>query len=182
MDDVDDIRRELLALTQGAQVRVTREGLEDGWADGFLMGTGPDFFAIQLLDHGIRLDGFSCMRYADVTSIDAPPPYSAFHDRVLAMRGQVPARSFSVDLSSVSALIRTAGAAYPIVTIHLESQDPDCCYIGKVMSVDEEAVAIRSIDPGGTWEDGADAYSLSEITRVDFGGAYEEALVLGGEG
>ncbi len=183
MKHTGNIRKALLALPHGAQVRVARAGLEDGWADGYLVGMGPEFFAIHLLDKGIRLDGFNCMRYADVSSVDVPSPYSAFHDRVLALRGQEPAPSLPVDLSSVSALIRTAGAVYPVVTLHLESQDPHCCYIGKVLSVDDEMVSMRSIDPGGAWEDGHAAYSLSEITRVDFGSAYEEALVLhGGEG
>lgn len=183
MKHTSDIRAALLGLPHGAQVRVARESVEDGWADGYLVGTGPDFFAINLVDKSIRLDGFNCMRYADVSSVDAPAPYSAFRDRVLKLRGQEPARSVPVDLSSVSELIRTAAAAYPVVTLHLDWQDPGCCYIGKILSVDDDEVSIRCITPGGEWQDDVDRYSLSDITRVDFAGAYEEALILvGGEG
>ncbi len=41
-------------------------------------------------------------------------------------------------------------------------------------------LSIRYIDPGGEWDDDEDRYAMSDITRVDFGGAYEEALVLAG--
>ncbi len=177
------IEKTIRNLSHGALIRVEREGLEGGWADGYLVGTGPEFFAIHMVDQGIRLDGFKCLRYADVSSIDAPAPFAALIDRVLELRGQEVVGASPVDLSSVATLIRTAGEAFAVVTLFLESQDPDVCFIGKVLSVDDERVQIRCIDPGGVWEDGEESYALSEVTRVDFGDSYAEALVLvGGEG
>lgn len=178
-----DVKATLQQTSPGSSVRIYRSGLEDGWADGYLVATGPEFFAIHLVDKGIRLDGFNCLRYSDVTSADLPAPYAGFMERVLELRGHRVADSFPVDLTSIGTLIRTAGRAYPVVTLHLESIDPEVCYIGKVLSVSDDEVSIRSIDPGGEWDDDVDSYALSDISRVDFGGAYEEALVLaGGEG
>jgi hypothetical protein len=159
-------------------VRVYREGLEDGWAVGYVVGTGPDFFAVELVDKSIRYDGYNCMKYADVSKCDIPDPGSGFIETALRLRGLRRRGSLEVDLSSVSSLLRTAGSAFPVVTIHLETADSDTCYIGKVSAVSGDQVELKLITPDAEWEDETEEYLLSEITRVDFGGAYEEALVL----
>lgn len=175
---MNDSKAILQHAPPGSSVRIYRSGLEDGWADGYLVETGAEFFAIHLVDKGIRLDGFNCLRYSDVTSVDLPAPHAGFIDRVLELRGDCVADSFPFDLTSVGALLRSAGRAYPIVTLHLELKDPDVCFIGEVLSVSDDQVTIRSITPDAEWMDDEDTYVLSDISRVDFGGAYEEALVL----
>jgi len=184
MRHTNEIRKVLSDLSpDAAPFRVSRERLEEGWADGYLVGIGPEFFAVHLVDKGVWLDGFTAVRYDDVSSLESPAPYAAFIDRVFQLRGLEPATSAPADLSSVSALVRTAGAAYSVVTLHFELVDPEVCYIGKVLSVDDESVAIRPIGPDGEWDVDEEAYPLCDLTRVDFGGSYEEALVLcGGEG
>lgn len=41
-------------------------------------------------------------------------------------------------------------------------------------------MSLLEIGPDALWDDEPETYRLSEITRVDFGGAYEEALHLVG--
>ena len=173
-----DYKAILQQASPGSSVRVYRSGLEDGWADGYVVKIGSEFFAVHVVDKGIRLDGFNCLRYLDVTSAEMPAPNASFISRVLQLRGQRVAGSFPFDLTSAGTLIRDAGRAYPVVTLHLERVDPDVCYIGRVISVRDDEVSIQSISPGGEWLDDVDTYALSDISRVDFGGAYEEALVL----
>ncbi|MEE8386000.1 MAG: hypothetical protein V3S01_08785, partial [Dehalococcoidia bacterium] len=134
-------------------VRVYREGLEDGWADGYIIGTGPDFFALELVDKSIRYDGCNCVRYADVTRCAIPTPHAGFIENALRMRGLRQRGSLEVDLSSVSSLLRTAGSAFPVVTIHLETEDPDTCYIGRVSAVSGDQVELKLITPDAEWED-----------------------------
>jgi hypothetical protein len=74
------------------------------------------------------------------------------------------------------ALLRSASFAFPLVTIHRESADPDVCHIGRVVSVTDKALTLHEVTPGATWDDGMSVYKLREITRVDVGGGYEEAL------
>lgn len=173
------IKKTIQGLPYGSLIRVFRAKFKKGWAEGYLVGKGPKFFVIHLVDGGVRLDGFNCMRYKDVTALEAPAPHADFMDRVLELREQKVAEApLPVDLSSRGALIRTAGLAYPVITLYLEKANPDACYIGKVLSVDDKRVRIRCILPGGVWDDEEDSYRLSKITRVDFGGSYEDALVL----
>jgi hypothetical protein len=41
-------------------------------------------------------------------------------------------------------------------------------------------VSLLEIGPDAAWDNESETYRLSEITRVDFGGDYEEALHLVG--
>ena len=175
---MNDIKTILQQASLGSAVRIFRSGLEDGWADGYLVATGSEFFALHLVDKGIRLDGFNCFRYSDVTSTELPAPYSSFMNRVLRLRGERIADSFPFDLSTIGALLRDAGRAYPLVALHLESADPHVFDVGKILSVGDHEVSIQSITPAGEWLDDVETYALSDISRVDFGGAYEEALML----
>ena len=78
-------------------------------------------------------------------------------------------------------LLLSANLIFPLVTIHRERVDPDICEIGRVVWADKRYLSLREIDPHAKWEQQRQ-YRLSEITRVDFGGAYEEALhFIGGE-
>jgi hypothetical protein len=74
-------------------------------------------------------------------------------------------------------LLLTANLIFPLVTIHRETIDPSICQIGRVVWADKIWVSLHEIDPHAKWEQ-QQQYRLSEITRVDFGGAYEEALYL----
>ena len=63
---------------------------------------------------------------------------------------------------------------------HREEIDSDVCHIGKILRIDDEYVSLLEIDPDAEWGNEAEQYRISEITRLDFGGKYEEALLLVG--
>ena len=63
------------------------------------------------------------------------------------------------------------------MTIALEKVAPDVLYIGKVERVEDRGVFMRLIDPDALWRE-AEFYEFGEITRVNFGGRYEAALLL----
>ncbi|MFN7164931.1 MAG: hypothetical protein ACK4P2_08965 [Hyphomonas sp.] len=44
-------------------VRVVRDGLEQGWVDGYVCALGDDFFQVEVFDSAGRLDGYNCLRY-----------------------------------------------------------------------------------------------------------------------
>ena len=77
-------------------------------------------------------------------------------------------------------MLTTANRAFPLVTIYREQADAGVCHIGRVVGVSKTSVTLLEIGPDATWYAEPEAYRLSEITRVDFGGGYEEALHLVG--
>jgi hypothetical protein len=67
-----------------------------------------------------------------------------------------------------------------VVTIHRENVDPDICQIGRVVAVDKDKVRLLEINPDASWDSRPLVYRTREITRIDFGGSYEDALMLVG--
>lgn len=161
-------------------VRIERSGLEGGLVDGFVAKCGADVFVLEVLDDSVRLNGFSCMRYTDVSSCEAPSPREAFQRRVLALRGQSrrPPNLIS-DAATLGSVLEDARRSFPLVALFREAEAPDICFIGAIAALSDAAITLREITPDGVWESAPRVYPLSEITRLDFGGAYEEALFLG---
>lgn len=167
------------AVAAGRLVRVEREAIETGWLTGYVVAAGPSYFAPEIVDGSIRLNGVACMRYLDVTSV-IPEPHSAFIERALAARGAARAKQVPVDLKSLASIIAGAGKAFPIFTVHVPHPDGQGydCYIGRLVAVDAATVQLYHITPDAEWERELTEIPLTDINRVDFGGDYEEALFL----
>lgn len=174
------IKAALLELDFGRQVRVFREEFEEGHVDGFLVGTGREWFALQVVSSSVRLDGFTCMRYADITELHAPPPYGDLTDKVLAKRGEEVLGQQPFRLDSSREILESVPAEYPLVALHLEEVDPGVCYVGQVQRLIGGEVELRYINPAGVWSEDLDRYSLAELTMVDFGSGYLDALAIVG--
>lgn len=153
---------------------------EPGTFEGYVLDVGPQFFLLLVVREDMRFNGFSCLRIADVRRLQSPAKYSAFAEAALRKRGEHLAEKPDIDLSDVSNLLRTANAAFPMVTIHRERVDPEVCHIGRVASINNGTVSLLEIGADAVWETELTPYRLREITRIDFGGGYEEALHLVG--
>jgi hypothetical protein len=86
----------------------------------------------------------------------------------------------AVSVSNLEELLRSAGGAFPLVTIHREQVDATVCWIGRVLHAGGGRVIMLEIKPDATWEKKPTTFRLSEITCVAFGGDYVGALALVG--
>ncbi len=143
----------------------------------YVQDIGPQFFLAAIVNDDIRLNGFTCFRLTDIRKI-SPEPYANFIEQVLKKRRQKIPAIPHIDLSSVSGLLTSANQAYPLIAVHQQKLDPDICQIGRIVNVHRHHVSLLRIQPGAVWNDTADSYKLSDITRLDFGGGYEDALYL----
>jgi hypothetical protein len=157
-------------------VRFSRR-FEDSGIRGYVLDVGPRFFLLSLVSDRIRYDGFECFRVADVKGI-RPDPYTVFVESALKRRREPRPTKPRISLKSVEDLLRSAGRAFPLVTIHREQVDPDVCWIGRVLGVDRGRVSLLGINPDATWDGNPTEFKLGEITRLNFGGDYENALFL----
>ncbi|HEY5450945.1 MAG TPA: hypothetical protein VIQ54_19460 [Polyangia bacterium] len=165
------------AMKDGRVVRVYRQSLEpDGYSvEGFVVGVEEDLVLMHVIDPAIVLDGFRVLRIADITSVDSSFESGPFLERALRLRRQRPRRPEGLRLDSVRAVIETAALIFPLITLHREREHKDSCWIGRLVEVDDLRVTIDYITPAAEW-DGQERYALRVLTKIDFGGRYEEAL------
>jgi hypothetical protein len=133
---------------------------------------------LALVSDGIRFNGFQAFRLKDVSKIEVPCQNAGFVETALDLRNEVKPSAPPVSVNSLAELIRSSDAAFPLVTIHREIADPEVCHIGIVEDVNTSRVLLHEIGPDAEWDEEATAYRRADITRVDFGGDYEEALWL----
>jgi len=63
----------------------------------------------------------------------------------------------------------------------MEKKDPDVCCVGRVCVVSGGKVSLLGIDPHAKWEGTPADYRVKQITRINFGDDYEQALhIVGG--
>ena len=167
-----------LALRTRQLVKFTRP-FEPGPVEGYVLAIGPQFFLLALVDD-VRFNGFQCLRISDVRGLQAPAKYAAFVEAALTVRGERMRGRPRLRLDSLEELLWSANRSFPLVTIHREKVDPDICHIGRITALKNNRVSLLEIGPDALWDKEACHYSLKEITRVDFGGDYEEALHLVG--
>jgi hypothetical protein len=165
------------AMASRSLVRVVRK-VEFGAADGYVVNTSEHWLLLLLVGDGISYAGFQAFRLHDVASLEVPSPRAAFYETVLRKRGLRRPRTPKLSLSSPQELVQSAGRRFPLVAIHREKADPDACYIGRVISTSPASVSILEVTPDATWKEVPTTYRLAQITRLDVGGPYEEALAL----
>jgi hypothetical protein len=153
---------------------------DEGWTHGYVLDIGPQFFLLGLIDNNIKFDGFQCPLISDLRQMKVPDPHENFIVEALRRRKQIINRKPDIDLSSLPALLKSANALFPLVSILRERIKPDECVIGRVLNVSEKSFLLHTIDPGAVWEQKPTRFRLRDVTRVEFGGGYEEALHLVG--
>lgn len=160
-------------------VRVWRR-FEKSWEEGYVVAAEDAWLVLQVLGPGVEFAGYIAFRHRDVTKVKSPAPNVEFVEAVLRKRRQRPTVLAGLDATSTVALLRTAGARFPVVTIHAEEVDRGACHIGRVLEVTSRRLRLQEITPKATWFDFAFCYAVGTITRIDFDGPYERALVLVG--
>lgn len=166
------------ALANRDLVRLTR-GFDEVTVKGYVLAVGDAHFLVALVSDQLRFDGFACFRVKDLKSIEVDP-YRKFAEAALKKRGLRRPRVPRVHLETTRVILESASAISPLVTLHREEVDPEVCHIGQVIGTNRTQVALLEISPHAVWEQAAATYALREITRIDFGGSYEEALLLVG--
>jgi hypothetical protein len=158
-------------------VRIRRQIPGADRLEGFVLAVGDRWVLLSNLGNGVRLDGFGAVRLEDIASVRKPAS-AQFMRSALEWRGQWPPDSEGpqLDLSSDAGLITSARAASPLVTLHIEYERPDVCFIGRPVRITSKRVDLQEVTPEAKWENGGHTFRFKEISRVEIGGDYEQAL------
>ncbi|AEF55160.1 hypothetical protein [Marinomonas posidonica] len=170
------------ARTRKNVVRIFREELDgpDSWSDGFIVDANEEMVLLQLVDDSVRLNGYQILFLEDISDFAHPAPFNDFQKRVLALREEE-VMDPEVELDDLAVLLMDISEEFGLVTLHREEVEPDSCEIGRVVRADAVTYELEEIGSDARWFDDSFEYDLYDITRIEFGGAYEEALMIANE-
>lgn len=156
-------------------LRFDRKPLEAHPLTGFVLEYNKTHTLVQVYDDRLfQLNGWCVFLNADVRRY-----WEVQSDDLLAraarLRKLKPVAPDGVSIYNWKDVLTTAGAAFPLITIHRERIRRNTCWIGQFRRASQRSVTIRSISPQAQWE-AEETFLLREITMVEFGGAYEELL------
>ena len=161
-------------------VSLWRDDIDASPVNGFVVGVGAEWVLVSYVNEEIAYNGFVALRLKDITEVESPHVHADFITKALELKKLAAPTPPDLDLSGTGPLVLSVGRAYPVVTISRELTDPDTCQIGMPVQVQSGTVSLMEIDANAVWYDDVEFYRLDEITRLDFGGGYEEALTLVG--
>jgi hypothetical protein len=170
-----------VAAKANALVRIDRRIKKADRLEGYLVGLGKRWALLHLVSHDWLVNGYTAIRIGDVKRVREWDERWDFPARALAHFGQTAQPVAGIKLGSTRSLIESTAQRSPLVTIFTEYRRPDVCYIGKPVAVSRRRLRMVQIDPGAVWRRKPTKWDLDEVSRVEFGGRYEESLAaLGG--
>jgi hypothetical protein len=170
-----------VAVKDNALIRIDRRIKKADRLEGYLVGLGKRWALLHLVSHDWFLNGYTAIRIRDVKRVRRWDEGSEFPARALAHFGQTALPVCGIELDSTRSLIESTAQRSPLVTIFTEYRRPDVCYIGKPVAMGRRKLRMVQIDPGAVWRRKPTKWDLREVSRVEFGGRYEQALAaLGG--
>jgi hypothetical protein len=161
-------------------VTVRRKHLDADMDSGFVLAITDEWVIFQDLAESVGLDAVVLLRLDHVTKVE-PHENRAFVNRAVAGLG-VPLAEFECPPeASTGDLLRLVTARAGLVCIYLETRDDYWLNIGRVLRIAEKRMDLHFIGRDGVWADFVDSWKLSDITRIEFGGRYIQALEEFGE-
>jgi hypothetical protein len=148
-----------------------RKPIEREVLRGFAIGWSAQLTLVQILDcNAFQLDGYVVIRRSEFRRWR-----NVLEDDFLARAARLqklrPSKPDGVNIASMREAVASAGAAFPLITIHCERIDKGACYVGRVLLTGPRDVTILYISPQAQWK-GAESYSLRDVTLLGFGGVY----------
>ena len=172
------LRRALLAaLRNGHWVRLTRT-YEDDPVSGVLLAVEGELF-LMLKGDSEGFSGFEVSHLDELKSV-AKEPYERFYRRALKLRGIRRPRTPRPPLDSIESLLRWLQPRCDAVALVRPRTYLHTCRIGRLVEVRPRTFELQEINPDGSWDRWTSRHRLAHVRRVDWGGPYEQSLLLVG--
>jgi hypothetical protein len=160
----------------GTYVEFERKGVDDDLLAGFVLDYNDDLTLINYVDpSSYQADGYSVFRNDLVTSWLAYDNPDYFKSRALRLKGVRPRRPRGIDISCWLTAFHTAAKAFPLVVLHREAMRNDVCNVGRYLGSTAKTLMLYEITSTAEWEKPT-RFRVADVTRIDFGGGYEDAL------
>lgn len=166
-------RRKLEKAVDSDRLRVITRDVDDDRHHGLVLAVGEEWLLLARTADGGHAEGFLALRVDDVDKVwkDAE-----FAQRIAEDQPDwPPAPPEGLDLDSTAGLL---GSLPPgtVVGIHRERKRPDAFWVGLPDGVLDDRFYLRQVDAQGNWDDEPTGYKLKQVTAVEWGGRYLQAL------
>ena len=159
-------------------IRIWRGELEHGSFCGYVGGVGREFFLLWVVGDGVSYDGMYIMRHRDISEFEAPDKHAGFLEKAMALKGIVPAPPVDFPLDDISQVVKTASTMAPVIGVHVDSEDEaEVCYIGRLVSVEEDGFNMQEITPDAEWLREPSFFAWDEISAISMEDAYATSLL-----
>lgn len=172
-------RAQLREAQQSQQlVRLWRGDLEHGSFCGFVGSVGREFFLLWVVGDGVTYDGMYVMRHRDISELEAPDKHNDFMQKALTLKNIVSRAPRTFPLDNIREVVQAASAMAPVIGVHVDSEDEaEVCYIGRLVSVDEDGFHMQEITPDAEWLHEASFFSWDEVSTVTMEDGYATSLL-----
>ena len=159
-------------------VDLRRENIDSYENIGYVVDLSLDFVTIHVQNDDIILDGYTILRVQDITLVDDKPRYGDFYKKALKLRGYKPKRPVGICLNNTASILDSITKHYPLVTVNREKIRNNECTIGRIEKLTDKTVILQWLTASARWDGYSPRYRLTDITKIEFGGLYEDALAL----
>jgi len=174
---MDELKK---ALKNKSLIRVFRDQIDGDeiYSDGYVVDLSNDWVLLHFLDERIVFDGYCLLRLCDISKISQVDNFK-FIERAIELKGLKKAQKVELKNSilSFSYFLEEISRLHGLVALSEEISDPNSSYVGKIGKIELDKVELRNISTTGEWLN-TEIFDTSNITRVDFGGEYLNALNL----
>ena len=143
---------------------------------GYVVGLTAEVVLIQRMEEGYVLGGYSAFARETVDELSEDVRHRDVLEASLRLKRQRPRIPRGIDVSSMRAAVTSANDRYDLVVLHRERLEPDMCDVGRLRLTTARTYVLDPLTPDAVWVDDRRRNRFADLTRVDFGNAYEQTL------
>jgi len=156
-------------------VTVHRKHLNDDRTRGLVVAVVDEWVVLHELIDGPYLDDVVFLRLDHVTKVRRHSSED-YLTRAMAGLGEPLAEFECVSDATAGDLLRIVDARAELVCVYGETRKDYWLVLGKIHRIGRKRLDLHFIGRDGVWVDFLDAVKLKEITRIEYGGRYIQAL------
>jgi hypothetical protein len=157
-------------------VEVRRSSARSRW-QGFLVAESDAVVVLHQVSDRFDLDGYVAFPRLATISINESFQKLDLIQRALRLNRQTPKIPENIDCTSVQSLMASAQAQFGALVIEREKHEPGEVQVGAVRITSDDTYVLRWLSPNAEWENDDRPFRYRDITKLEFGSAYEQTLL-----
>ena len=142
---------------------------------GFIKDYNDDFLLLEHYNEDGFYNGIIIFRRQDITRVkwDNNNINSTFK----LITRQIAEELNDIKIDSIEVILKTVDKTFKHVNLHIQEINSDWSIIGQIKDIDKDTIVIKEFGTMTSLDRGMIMISISDITRIDAGGLYENNLM-----